>query len=159
MKKVLALFSALLPLIVFGEAKEGILSLGLGDFNVTGHHHKLLFQAEYKWPPIFYDLRTQGGIFITEQQATYIYSGIAYDIYMGESFVLTPSFAPGLYMRGKGKSLGFPLEFRSCIELAFRFCNGARLGSSFYHLSNASLGYKNPGVNNFALFYGIPIRY
>jgi len=142
---------------LWGKELPSLLSLGIGDFNFTGHHHKFLFQAEYKRSPFIDHLRTQVGIFITTQEATFLYTGLAYDILLGKSFVLTPSFSPGLYFRGEGKDLGFPLEFRSALEFALRFKNASRLGMMAYHISNAGIGHRNPGVNVFALFYAIPL--
>ena len=49
------------------------------------------------------------------------------------------------------------MEFRSSLELAYRFDNRARLGLSFYHLSNASLDDNNPGTEVFSLNYSIPL--
>ena len=43
------------------------------------------------------------------------------------------------------RDLGYELEFRSGIEIGYVFCNKSRLGVHFYHISNASLGRKNPG--------------
>ena len=34
-------------------------------------------------------------------------------------------------------AMGHVVEFRSAVELAYRFSNRARLGLEFYHLSNA----------------------
>ena len=71
--------------------------------------------------------------------------------------MLTPSLAAGLYEDGDGKDLGHIVEFRSSLELAYRFDNRARLGLSFYHLSNASLDDNNPGTEVFSLNYSIPL--
>ncbi len=36
-------------------------------------------------------------------------------------------------------AMGHVVEFRSAVELAYRFSNRARLGLEFYHLSNAEI--------------------
>ncbi|MGE5195791.1 MAG: acyloxyacyl hydrolase, partial [Anaerolineae bacterium] len=133
--------------------KKALLSMGMGTYNVTGQRQKILYQAEYKWKPPAYDLRPQAGIFTTNVGATYVYGGVGYDFFIGKRVVLTPSFSPGIYFKGKGKDLGFPVEFRSAIELAFRFKNEGRLGAEFYHISNAHLSRRNPGVNILVGFY------
>jgi len=151
---VLAL--SLFTSVLVAEDREGLFSIGAGFFNISGHHKRYLFQAEYKAKPFFYELRTQVGFFVTELTTTYFYAGVAYDLLLGHHFVITPSFSPGLYFKGNGKELGLPVEFRSALECAYRFECMGRLGAMVYHLSNASLGYKNPGVNALAFFYSIP---
>jgi hypothetical protein len=71
--------------------------------------------------------------------------------------VLTPSFAAGYYDNGDGVDLGHEVEFRSSIELSYRFDNRTRLGVSFYHLSNASIGDTNPGTEVLSVVYSIPL--
>ena len=51
-----------------------------------------------------------------------------------------------IYGEGDGKDLGHAIEFRSGIEVAYRFDDYSRLGLSFTHISNAGLDERNPGV-------------
>ena len=88
------------------------------------------------------------GGFITENSAAYIYTGIEWNIDMG-SFEFTPSFAPGLYSKGNGKDLGHILEFKSELQISVDYVGNSQLGFSYNHLSNASLGTKNPGANSY----------
>ncbi len=97
------------------------------------------------------------GFMATVDGAYYTYSGILTDIDLTEHFVLTPSFAPGIYAKGDGKDLHFALEFRSQIEFSFRFNNSSRIGISLSHMSNASLGSENPGAESLALTYIFPL--
>ena len=88
------------------------------------------------------------GGFITENSAAYIYSGIEWNIDMG-LFEFTPSFAPGLYYEGDGKDLGHILEFKTEIQFSYRYSEDTNFGVSYNHISNASLGDKNPGANSY----------
>jgi lipid A 3-O-deacylase len=88
------------------------------------------------------------GVFITENSAAYIYSGIEWNIDMGP-FEFTPSFAPGLYHKGDGKDLGHVLEFKTEVQISYSIANNTNLGISYNHVSNASLGDKNPGANSY----------
>jgi hypothetical protein len=97
------------------------------------------------------------GIMVNTEGAVHLYIGLYYDIFLTNSFVITPSFAPGIYDRNKSKDLKYALEFRSQLELSIMFDHGARIGFSFNHISNASLGEENPGVESLALTYIIPI--
>ena len=88
------------------------------------------------------------GGFITENSAAYIYTGIEWNMDMG-GMVFTPSFAPGLYHEGDGKDLGHVLEFKSEVQLSYESSDSTSFGVSYNHVSNASLGDKNPGANSY----------
>ncbi len=97
------------------------------------------------------------GVMVNTEGAMHIYLGLYYDIPLTDFLFLTPSFAPGLYAKNNSKDLKFALEFQSQIEISFKFANGARVGISFNHMSNATLGEENPGVESLALTYIIPL--
>ena len=88
------------------------------------------------------------GGFITENQALYAYTGIEWNFDLGP-INFTPSFAPGLYGAGDGKDLGHILEFKSEVQASFNLSENSQLGMSYNHISNASLGDKNPGANSY----------
>ena len=88
------------------------------------------------------------GGFITEKNAFYLYSGVQAEYELGP-LVITPSFAPGYYSYGDGKDLGYPLEFKSEVKMSFDLSENSHLGMSYNHISNASLGTKNPGANSY----------
>jgi len=88
------------------------------------------------------------GGFFTENSAFYLYTGVQAEYELG-FLTLTPSFAPGYYSNGNGKDLGYPLEFKSEIQMSFDLSDTTHLGMSYNHISNASLGNKNPGANSY----------
>ena len=88
------------------------------------------------------------GAMITADNATYMYTGIQANYKLG-SLNFTPSFSPGYYNQGDGKDLGHALEFKSEVQLSLELPKDAQLGFSYNHLSNASLGDKNPGANSY----------
>ena len=89
------------------------------------------------------------GGFITDNSAAYIYTGIEWNVDMGNKMLFTPSFAPGLYHEGDGKDLGHVLEFKSEVQLSYASSKNTSFGVSYNHVSNASLGDKNPGANSY----------
>ena len=89
------------------------------------------------------------GGFITENSAAYIYTGIEWNVDIGNKMLFTPSFAPGLYHEGDGKDLGHVLEFKSEVQLSYASSKNTSFGVSYNHVSNASLGDKNPGANSY----------
>ena len=88
------------------------------------------------------------GGFLTEKNAFYLYSGVQAEYDLG-FLTITPSFSPGYYNYGDGKDLGYPLEFKSEIQMTFNLSDSTNLGMSYNHISNASLGSKNPGANSY----------
>ena len=88
------------------------------------------------------------GGFMTENNAVYLYTGVQAEYELG-FLTINPSFAPGYYNAGSGKDLGFPLEFKSEVQVSFDLSDSAHLGMSYNHISNASFGSKNPGANSY----------
>ena len=88
------------------------------------------------------------GAMITSDNATYFYTGVQANYKIG-SLNFTPSFTPGYYNSGNGKDLGHELEFKSEVQLSLELPKESQLGFSYNHLSNASLGKKNPGANSY----------
>ena len=90
------------------------------------------------------------GGFLTENSAFYLYTGAQAEYDLG--FVtITPSFAPGYYNSGDGKDLGSVLEFKSEIQMSLNLSDSTEFGMSYNHISNASLGDKNPGANSYMI--------
>ena len=88
------------------------------------------------------------GLMFTSDNASYIYTGIQAQYKLGYLNVI-PSFTPGLYGEGDGKDLGHIIEFKSELQLSLDLFKNTELGLSYNHLSNASLGDKNPGANSY----------
>jgi len=89
------------------------------------------------------------GAMITADNASYFYTGVQTEYSVG-MLNITPSFAPGYYNQGDGKDLGHSLEFKSEVQLSFELPTNSKLGFSYNHISNASLGDKNPGANSYS---------
>ena len=88
------------------------------------------------------------GAMITADNAAYFYTGVQANYKLGALNVI-PSFAPGYYNQGDGKDLGHALEFKSEVQLSLDLAKDSQFGFSYNHLSNASLGDKNPGANSY----------
>ena len=109
------------------------------------HQNEELFRKSFlgKLSPI------TGGFF-TVNNAAYLYTGVQAEYELG-FLTITPSFAPGYYHYGNGKDLGSPLEFKSEVQVTFDLSDSTHLGMSYNHISNASLGNKNPGANSYMI--------
>ncbi len=135
-----------------------LLNLGVGVYDIIHDPHNVMLQVEYRsFLKSFKYARPLIGLMGTDKATFYVYGGMALDIFLGKYVALTPSFAPGIYVKGYGKNLWFPLEFRSSMELSFILPNQGRIGGQFYHISNASIGHKNPGAEALVFFYALPL--
>tara|TARA_B100000767_G_C19443086_1_gene400835 strand:+ start:109 stop:582 length:474 start_codon:yes stop_codon:yes gene_type:complete len=129
-------------------------NLFIGNFDFSDHKQAaLLFGFQHQNESLQRDtflgnISPITGGFITENSAAYVYSGIEWNIDIG-SFEFTPSFAPGLYHKGDGKDLGHVLEFKTEVQLSLNLSENTKFGVSYNHISNASLGDKNPGANSY----------
>jgi lipid A 3-O-deacylase len=101
-------------------------------------------------------LHPMAGGMVTHKGSFDLYAGFSFDLFLGKRLVLRPSFAPGYFNKGSGKDLGYPLEFRSGLEVGWRFSNGTRLGVELNHISNGGLADRNPGANSLMLMVTIP---
>lgn len=155
---------SLVALLVFAvpaqaqeEAEPDLLALGIGIFDVYHNDDTAAdFRAEYRAGRGLWFIKPWAGLEVTSDGAVYGLGGLLADIPLGDSFRLTPSAGAGLYHDGNGKDLGHVVEFRTQIELSYRFQNDQRLGLAFGHISNASLGNSNPGTEIVTLYYMIP---
>jgi lipid A 3-O-deacylase len=141
-----------------GGKDPSYLRIGGGFYDVNDDQEAAEFHIEYISGSRWWVFNPFIGVMGTTDSALYGYAGIRLDLFLGNRFVVTPSFAPGLYHDGDGKDLGHPVEFRSAIEFAYRFDDRSRLGVSLYHLSNASLDENNPGTEVVNLHYSYPFN-
>ena len=152
--------------IVYSCAPPDWILFGGGIYDLMRPRHRTAeFEIEYKFhirnlgsPIRFLDFLPLIGVMANVQGGGYLYAGLNFDFLFFEHLVFAPGLAAGYYWAGKGKNLGYPLEFRSGVELGWQFSGFSRLGIHFYHLSNASIGKKNPGEESLVLYYDIPIR-
>lgn len=132
------------------------IAAGAWDFNKRDDQGAE-FRLEYRSDEKIWELKPFGAIAGTNTGSFFIGAGVLMDIYFGRRWVVTPSFAPHYYSQGSSdKDLGHELEFRSQLEIAYRFDDRSRLGLSVSHYSNASIGDKNPGEESLMLNYSIP---
>ena len=125
---------------------------GMFDFSDDGKKSTLIGiqhqNEDLNRDTFFGNLSPITGIIITADNASYFYTGVEANYKIG-ALNITPSFAPGYYNEGDGKDLGHALEFKSEVQLSLDMPKNSQFGFSYNHLSNASLGDKNPGANSY----------
>ena len=136
------------------NTKDSQLNFFIGNFDFSDDKQKAILvgfqhQNENLYRNTFIgNVSPITGGFVTENSAAYIYTGIEWNVDMG-GMIFTPSFAPGLYHEGDGKDLGHVLEFKSEVQLSYISSDNTSFGISYNHVSNASIGDKNPGANSY----------
>ena len=149
-------FLLILPLTAeenkFEKNTELSVYTGMFDFSDNGKRSSLIgFQhqdEELNRDTFLGNLSPITGAMITADNASYFYTGVQANYKIG-NLNFTPSFTPGYYSQGDGKDLGHALEFKSELQLSLDLPADSQLGFSYNHLSNASLGDKNPGANSY----------
>jgi len=150
------LFSFIIP--SYGEEKENIsehsLNFYSGMFDYSDDGQKaMLFGFQHENENLTRDsflgnISPVTGFMITENNALYGYTGIQAFYDLGK-LNFTPSFTPGIYSQGDGKDLGHAIEFKTELQFSMDVFSNSELGFSYNHISNASLGDKNPGANSY----------
>ena len=147
-------FFSLLSSMAYSEESSSKFNVysGMFDFSDAGKKSTLIgFQhqnEDLNRDTFFGNLSPITGVLLTADSAAYIYTGVQAQYNLG-MINFTPSFAPGLYRKGNGKDLGHILEFKSELQISVDYVSNSQLGFSYNHLSNASLGTKNPGANSY----------
>ena len=89
---------------------------------------------------------------------TFLGAGLLVDLQVGDNWIVQPSLAATWWRGGTEKlDLGYPLIFRSRLEVAYRFKDKSRLGLAFTHSSNAHLDEQNPGSETLMLNVSVPL--
>jgi hypothetical protein len=130
---------------------------GIGLYDMMDNEEATSLHLEYRSAKKLWFLKPFGGALATTDATFYGYGGLLVDIYFGRRLVLTGNTAVGLFSDGHGKDLGSAVEFRTGLELAWRFDNRARLGVGFHHISNAGIGDSNPGTEILSLIFSWPL--
>ena len=137
---------------ISGNEHEFNIYTGMFDFSDDGKK-ATIFGFQHQNENLFRDsflgtISPITGAMITADNAGYIYTGVQAQYKIG-NINFTPSFAPGLYNQGDGKDLGHVVEFKSELQFSLDLFKNSELGFSYNHISNASLGDKNPGANSY----------
>jgi len=146
------------PAALAGEDDPAFITFGAGYYDAIEQEDGAAdFRLEYRHNRKLWILKPWAGIEATSDGAVYGVAGVLIDVYFGRRFVVTPSVGVGAYAKGDGGDLGSAVEFRSQIELAYRFDDRSRLGVAFGHISNAGIDDRNPGVEIVSIYYSLPI--
>jgi lipid A 3-O-deacylase len=111
-------------------------------------------EGAYRWgQPLVWRLHPQVGAAVFSDGSAYAYTGLALPLSLGARVSLVPSMGAGAFSEGEEVELGSVLEFRSALTLGVAVGRDHGVSLSLYHLSNAGLGDRNPGVEVLGLAY------
>lgn len=133
------------------------LTFGTGVYDFHENGRALEFRVEYHPGWKFAWLRPFVGLSGTTKGSVYSYFGLLAKVQITDRLTLVPSAAVGAYEKGNAKDLGHRLEFRTGGEISFRIYDGFRLGVAYHHISNASIGADNPGLELLVATYSVPL--
>ena len=135
-----------------------LISFSLGMFDIIqGDDEAVEGRLEYRHNNDWW-LKPMFNVTGTTDATFFISTGLYAELYLTENLYLSPSFTPGVFLRGQGKNLGHPIEFRSQIDLGWRFYTGMRASVSVNHISNAGSGRRNPGSESVVFTLSIPFN-
>ena len=160
--KISVVTAILLALAAHGAVADGgepsFVAFHAGVYDINDDQTAGQVNIEYRSNWNDWVVKPFGGVMATTDTALYGYAGFLFDFKLSDRVVVTPNIAVGLYTDGDGKDLGSAIEFRSGVELAYRFDSRARLGVAVHHISNASISSDNPGTETLTLVYSMPLN-
>ena len=133
------------------------LASGIGAGDVFDDSPDFGYGAEYRFAPVWRDLRPIVGFNATDKEDWYVYAGVRYFFRISETWRFDPTFAVGHFEPGGGIELGGSLEFRSGFEFSRRMSERIRFAIGFAHLSNARIYRSNPGTETVSLSIAIAL--
>lgn len=162
-------FVAVLLTVFATPAWAGVdaVAVWAGSFDVLGPEESTELGAELRLDafargerPVSWSLSPAVGVMGTSGDVLYGHVGFRLDLPVPwggrrDRVVLTPQVAAGYYDRGHDENLGGDLQFRSGLEASVRLTRRHSLGVLFYHLSNAGIEDRNPGVESLVLQWSV----
>jgi len=136
------------------------LTLGAGvfGFGVDSDPNEAEFRASYRFANglfgtdgSFRGFKPVIGIAAQTSGSVFAYAGLAAPFIFGadDRWEFVFEGGPGYYRQGKSNlDLGGKFEFHLGASLNYAVTENSRLGVGIYHISNANLHNKNPGVNS-----------
>lgn len=101
--------------------------------------------------PVFWRVGVGAGLTVSARGAVYGYGGLHLPLELPGGLIARPSVSFGLYEGGSGMDLGHVIEFRSGIVLERQIADRLLLSGLLYHMSNAGLGRRNPGMEGLGI--------
>ncbi len=138
-----------------------MLGVGLYGFGVASEPNQLEARATYRFSKglfgtdgVFRGFKPIIGAAGHSSGSLFGYVGLAAPFVFGadDRWEVVVEGGPGAYKQGNSKLfLGGTFEFHTAIQASYALTGRGRLGIGIYHISNANIHRKNPGVNSIAV--------
>jgi lipid A 3-O-deacylase len=151
-----ASFAADPALVTFSGGVYDLVSHRTQEFEgrVEYRHGRGLFETD----GVFRGFKPMVGIMSNSAGAVFGYGGFALPFAFDEGrWELVPSGAIGGYHEGSGIFLGGTFQFHIGVSGSYAITDRSRLGLAVYHISNANIHRKNPGVNSILLQWSVAL--
>ena len=135
------------------------LTVTIGYYDIFDDDDAIDFRVEYRPDSVIFidHLKPWAGIEITSDASLWLGGGLLYDYPITDDWFVTPGFGAGYYAQGSSDlDLSNALQFRSQLEISYKFDNDSRAGVSFSHISNGGLSDDNPGTEVLSLSWSFP---
>lgn len=133
---------------------NGDIVLGIGHFDILDNEDSVALRGEYRFNTSFkYNIKPLIGFETSTDKAIHGLLGFYRDFSIAEDWEITPSLAGGPYANGSGPDLDHYIQFRSMLELGYRYDDKHKVSLGFSHTSNGNLGDSNPGTETAILYY------
>ncbi|HMS38227.1 MAG TPA: acyloxyacyl hydrolase [Arachnia sp.] len=132
--------------------------VGLGASHLRALDRSTTWRVEYRHRALLpWRIQPFAGADLGEDRSRYVYLGVLRVLPLGWRLRLTPSLGVGHFADGTF-TLGYPLEFRSGVELGVRLPWSLEFGAAVHHVSNGGLGRLNPGSEQVVVVSRFPLR-
>jgi hypothetical protein len=132
--------------------------VGVGASHLRRFDRSTTVRVEYRHHDLLpWRVQPFVGVDAGEDRSVYAFVGLLRALPVGARLRVTPSIGAGYFTEGEFV-LGFPLEFRSGVELSARLTRALAFGVAVHHVSNGGLGRLNPGSEQVVLFSSLSLR-
>ncbi|WP_239318978.1 acyloxyacyl hydrolase [Epibacterium sp. Ofav1-8] len=144
------------------RAQELTFGLGYADFHEDQADSGPYFSAEYLGPRDWQILGFDAGLGLAgqihETGDAFLGGGLQAHRPIGEGWFIEASIMPGVFFESSARNdLGSTFEIRSLLGIGRDLRGGRRVSLALTHISNASVGDVNPGLNTIALRLHMPL--
>lgn len=144
------------------DADRAFVKTSLGRFDAVDQENMAVdFLLEFQPGITWHRIKPLVGVAGNSDGSLYGWVGGAHDFHFGSHLVVNVNSGPVVYFAGdRGKRLGSRGALRSGFEVGYRFRDGARITTSFHHMSHGKLlnHHQNPGTEVIALNVTWPLR-
>ncbi len=131
--------------------------VGVSYFDIAGRHEDgsaLEFGYRSEKPRLG-PIGPEVGALLASDGTMFGFVGLRLSLPVWGRLTMALGLGAGAYDAGSSVDLGSALEFRSGLEAGFRLSEDHGFLLTLYHLSNAGLGERNPGVEVLGLGYSV----